>query len=54
MPRGVPNPLPEWECPKCHNKQRAIATEISHRCPHNLNKITRYERIDDEDSNRNS
>jgi hypothetical protein len=34
--------MKEFKCPSCKATVRAIATEVTHRCPSNKNQTTRF------------
>lgn len=35
-------PLTKWTCPKCGVTVKAIATQVTHRCPSNKNQHTDF------------
>jgi hypothetical protein len=40
----------DFECPKCGDKKRMMATEVCHRCIQNHNKITYYNEVSNDES----
>lgn len=37
--------MEKFECPKCNDQKEALAKTMSHDCPQNQNKLTRYRRL---------
>ena len=35
-------PLTTWRCPKCGTTIKAVATQVTHRCPSNKNLHTEF------------
>ena len=38
--------MKEWKCPKCPTTIKAIAHEVTHRCPGNKNLNTKFELVE--------
>lgn len=38
------SPLCKWTCPKCKATVKAIASQVTHRCPSNRNQHTDFVR----------